>query len=50
MKEKRLLVLGVRLTKAQVAQLRQRAEAKHLTLSTLGRVLFELFLEEKIQI
>jgi hypothetical protein len=50
MKEIRLKVLGVRLSETQVSELRQRAEAKHLTLSTLGRVLFELFLKGEIQV
>lgn len=50
MKERRLMVLGVRLTEAQVMQLRQRAEEKHLTLSTLGRVLFEIFLRGEVQV
>jgi hypothetical protein len=50
MRERRLIVLGVRLTKAQVALIRQKAEAKHLTLSTLGRVLFEMFLRGEVQV
>jgi hypothetical protein len=49
-KENRMKVLGVRLTEAQVMQLRERAEVKHITLSTLGRVLFEMFLRGEVKV
>jgi len=49
-KENRMKVLGVRLTEAQVMQLRERAKVKHITLSCLGRVLFEMFLRGEVKV
>jgi len=51
MKENKLMqVVGIRLTEEQVMQLRQQVEAKHITLSTLGRVLFDKFLKGEMSI
>jgi hypothetical protein len=50
MKEMKLKVLGVRLSENQVTALKKQAEEKHLTLSTLGRVLFESYLRGDVKI
>ncbi len=50
MKENKLKVLGVRLTESQVLQLRQQVEARHITLSTLERILFDKFLKGEVSI
>lgn len=49
-KEKKEKVIGVRLTPAQYEQVHRAAEVKHVTASTIGRVLFELYLRQEVSI
>lgn len=43
-------VVGVRLTNSQYQDINHLAEARYLTASTLGRLLFEMFLRNEITI
>ena len=49
-KEKKEKVIGVRLTPAQYEQLHKDAEVKHVTASTVGRVLIEMYLRQEVSI
>jgi hypothetical protein len=49
-KEKKEKVVGVRLTPTQYTQLHKAAEGKHVTASTVGRVLIEMFLRQEVRI
>jgi len=48
MKDLKKQVVGIRLSEQQVIELRE--QAKHLTLSCLGRLLFEMYLRGEIVI
>lgn len=48
--EKKEKVVGVRLTQAQYEQVMQLAKDRYLTASTLGRILFELYLRQEVTI
>ena len=43
-------VIGVRVTEEQYRELQRVSEKKYITCSTLGRVLFEMFLRQEIRI
>ena len=49
-KEKKEKVVGIRLTPTQYQQVHKIAEGKHITASTIGRVLIEMFLRQEVSI
>ncbi len=49
-KEKKAATIGVRLTPAQYKQFNHLAEEMYLTGSSLGRILFEMYLRKEITI
>ena len=48
--EKKDKVIAVRVTPKQYAQVKEMVKEKYITASTLGRVLFELYLREEVKI
>lgn len=49
-KEKKEKVVGIRLTPRQYEDLHRNAEVKHITASTVGRVLIEMYLRQEVSI
>jgi len=47
-KEKREKVIAVRLTERQYNQVKELVKEKYITASTLGRVLFEMYLRQEV--
>ena len=48
--EKKDKVIGVRLTDNQYKEVMKLVKEKYITASTLGRVLFEMYLREEVKI
>jgi hypothetical protein len=48
--ERKDKVITVRVTPRQYAQVKELVKEKYITASTLGRVLFELYLRQEVQI
>lgn len=48
MSNEKTQVIGVRMAENRIAHLKEQVRARHITMSTLGKVLFEKFLRGEI--
>ncbi len=48
--EKKVKVIAIRVTQEQFDGIKRAVKEKHINKSTLGRVLFELFLRQEVNI